>query len=85
MFRALPMRSLTLIAACLFLLAIPKRADADLFLTNAAGNRIGEYDSSTGAAVSASLITGLNVPVGVTVSSSGILYVANFSAGTVGE
>ncbi len=54
----------------------------DLFVGAYTG-RIGEYTTS-GAAVNASLITGLSEPVGIAVSG-GNVFVGNQSSGTVGE
>jgi DNA-binding beta-propeller fold protein YncE len=48
------------------------------------GTTVGEYDATTGDAIKASFITGLNGPTGLALSSNN-LFVANFSGGTVGE
>ncbi len=60
---------------------------AKLYVTNAGGNTIGAYSAGTGATINASLISGLNTPVGVAVGASGILYVSNFNgaSSTIGE
>ncbi len=40
------------------------------FVTNSGNGTIGVYNATTGAAINTSFVTGLNVPVGLTLSSS---------------
>jgi hypothetical protein len=56
---------------------------AQVFVTNAGNNTIGEYTTS-GSTVNASLISGLNAPGIIAVSGSN-LFVVNTGAGTIGE
>ena len=64
------------ILAFLVLLASPRpAAAADLYVSNGPAGTIGEYNDSTGAAINASLVTGLADPVGIAVDGSGNLYV----------
>jgi hypothetical protein len=50
----------------------------------AVNGKVGEYNVTTGAAINASLITGLNDPADVVLSGNSLL-VANTGSGTVGE
>ena len=54
-----------------------------IYVTNMGNGKIGEYTMS-GAAVNASLVSGLNNPTGIAVSGSDI-FVANGGNGTIGE
>ena len=56
----------------------------DLFVSNEFGGTIGEYNATTGAAINASLITGVGEPEGIAVSGSN-LFVVNGYVDTVGE
>jgi hypothetical protein len=49
------------------------------------GNKVGEYDATTGAAVNSSFITGLNVPLGIALDGNNHLFVTNAGNNTVGE
>jgi hypothetical protein len=62
------------------------QAHGQIFLTNRPGSgaTIGEYDATTGAAINASLVSGLNDPIGIA-ASGGNLYVAEYQSGTIGE
>lgn len=53
----------------------PSRAPGQLLETNAAGTTVGEY-TTTGAAINANFITGLNNPIGIA-TSNGKVYVYN--------
>jgi hypothetical protein len=55
-----------------------------LFVADYYGETVGEYNAQTGAAIDASLITGLNLPTGIAIAGSK-LYVANSGNGTIGE
>jgi outer membrane protein assembly factor BamB len=60
-----------------------------IFVTNADGNTIGEYNATTGATVNASLVSGLINPQGIALAG-GNLFVATtnnggFFNGTIGE
>jgi WD40 repeat protein len=79
LFRAL---SVFLIAGA-GLLAVPKRADAQLYVTQVQAGTVGEYNATTGAVINASFITGLSAPNALLLSGSDLL-VANES-GSVGE
>jgi hypothetical protein len=86
-----PRDGLLIVAAFLLLLATPKSAHAQvIYVANANAGTIGEYNASTGAAINASLVTGLSNPFGLAVDGSGHLYVAsansgNSGSGTIGE
>jgi hypothetical protein len=41
----------------------------DLFVANQSGTTVGEYDATTGAAINANFLTGLNLPAGLLVAS----------------
>jgi uncharacterized membrane protein len=50
--------------------AMPRSARAQLYVSQLLGNSsVGEYDATTGAAINANFITGLNEPVGLAVAS----------------
>jgi hypothetical protein len=55
-----------------------------LFVSNASGDTIGEYDATTGAAINANFITGLTEPFGIAVSGNN-LFVLNAGNNTIGE
>lgn len=55
-----------------------------LYVANCYTGTIGKYDATTGAALNASLVSGLNWPWGIAVYGSS-LFVANSNAGTIGE
>ena len=60
-------------------------ADAgEIFVANTGAGTIGEYDSTTGATINASLISGLNNPQSIAISG-GDLFVLNQGSGSVGE
>src|SRR5205823_9415000 len=64
------------------LLAMPGTARGQIiYETNSSGNTIGEYDATTGAAINASLVSGLSLPQDVVVSG-GNLFVSNAAGGT---
>ena len=57
---------------------------SNLFVVDSfSGGTVGEY-TTAGATVNASLISGLNAPIGIAVSGSN-LFVTNYNAGTIGE
>jgi DNA-binding beta-propeller fold protein YncE len=56
----------------------------NLFVANFGTGTIGEYNTTTGATINASLVSGLNTPLGIAVSG-GNLFVANLSTNTIGE
>ena len=57
---------LVLAALCV----VPATSHAQIFVTNANNNTIGEYNATTGATINSSFISsGLNVPVGIAISS----------------
>ena len=65
--------------------ALPSIARAQLFVSQSNAGSVGEYDATTGAAINASFITGLNRPLfGIAVSGND-LFVANSGGTTVGE
>src|SRR5258707_1052328 len=68
--------------------AMPKNARAQLYVTEfpqgGAIGVVGKYDATTGAAISATFITGLNRPGGLAVLGN-TLFVANSGGGTVGK
>src|SRR5213080_4836515 len=65
------------LTACTALLAMPGTARGQIiYETNSGGNTIGEYDASTGAAINAALVSGLNLPQDIVVSG-GNLWVLN--------
>ena len=55
-----------------------------LFVANFGSGTVGEYDATTGAAINANFITGLNRPVGLALLGN-TLFVANHGSGTVGK
>ena len=57
---------------------------AQLYVGQYSANTVGEYDTTTGAPINASLITGLSAPTALTLSAND-LFVANSGSGTVGE
>jgi hypothetical protein len=59
-------------------------ATAQLFVTNGAGNSVGEYDATTGAAINEALITGLNDPLSIAIYGSD-LFIVNGTTGVIGE
>lgn len=59
-------------------------AYGQIYVANFGTGTIGKYDATTGAAINASLVSGLNGPIGIALSG-GHLYVANSGAGTIGE
>ncbi len=54
----------------------------DLFVANEVSGTIGEYNATTGAAINASLVTGLDFPEGIAISGNDLFVTAN---GTIGE
>ena len=80
-----PLTILTRLLATTFLLVVgfSFRAEAQsLFVTDNANGTIGAYTTS-GAVVNASLVSGLQAPVGIAVSGSNI-YVTDYANGTIG-
>src|SRR5271166_3441600 len=64
--------------------AMPSSARAQLYVSQ--NNTVGEYNATTGDAINADLITGLNGPQGLALSGDGTtLFVANTGGNTVGE
>src|SRR5437879_3772594 len=64
---------------------IPVTGRAQIFVTNAGNNTIGEYNATTGATINSSFISsGLNRPVGIALSG-GSLFVTNVLGNTIGE
>src|SRR5450759_1108227 len=63
-------------------------AHAQIFVVNTSADTIGEYTNS-GATVNASLVSGLNEPLGIAVSGSNLFvtngYGGTTGAGTIGE
>src|SRR6266496_3454501 len=61
------------------------QAHGQIFVTNEASGTVGEYDAATGAAINASLVSGLNGgPAGIALSG-GNLFVTNAFEGSIGE
>lgn len=48
-------------------------------------NKIGEYNATTGAAINATLVTGLSTPQAFTLDGLGHMYVVNDGTGTIGK
>jgi hypothetical protein len=71
--------------SALFLLLISgiASAHAQIYVANNGGNTVGKY-ALNGATINASLISGLDKPIGIAVAD-GFIYVANFGNGTVGK
>src|SRR5271166_111327 len=76
--------------------AIPRSAQAQLYVSQNTANTVGKYDTTTGTAINANFITGLSGPMGLALSGDGTaLFVANnfgqslpvreSPSGTVGE
>src|SRR5690348_731553 len=75
----------TLLLGITALWAMPRSARAQVLYVSQGGDSIvGEYDATSGAAINANLITGLNRPVGLALSGNNLL-VVNFGGTTVGE
>jgi hypothetical protein len=70
------------VIAIAVLWAMPRNAHAQLYITQDNGT-VSEYDATTGAAINANFITGLDVPSGLAVKGN-TLFVANQGNGTVG-
>src|SRR6266481_2358730 len=62
----------------------PVTGDAQIFVTNAFSNTIGEYNATTGAPINSSFISGLDFPNGIALFG-GNLFVANSGNNTIGE
>jgi len=78
-----------LLIAIAALWAMPKNAHAQLYVTQIPSppstiGVVGKYDAKTGAAISPSFITGLNLPAGLALLGN-TLFVANRTSGTIGE
>jgi hypothetical protein len=83
-------RSLYTLFLCIAALwANPRRASAQLYVnqqappTSQAESGVSEYNTTTGVAINANFITGLNEPVAIAVSGND-LFVANIVGGTAG-
>ncbi len=63
--------SLIAVSIMTMLTAMPTGAYGGIFVTNLDSNTVGEYTTS-GATVNASLITGLNVPIGIAVTPTSV-------------
>jgi hypothetical protein len=75
----------TLLLGIAALWAMPKSARAQLlYVVQNTANSVGEYNATTGAAINANLITGLNGPVGLVLSGNS-LFVTNDAGSTVGK
>ena len=81
-----PHRALfTLLLGIAALWAMPRSARAQVLYVSLNGaNIVGEYDATSGAAINANLITGLNLPRGLALSGNNLL-VSNVGGTTVGE
>jgi len=76
-------RALCIVLLCIAALwAMPRSAHAQLYVGQ--GATVGEYNATTGAAINASLITGLSEAEGVALSGSD-LFVAEQGNNTIGE
>lgn len=73
---------LALFGAVAALSAMPGTARGQIFVSNLSGNTIGEYNASTGAAINAALISGLETPEGIVVSGGNLFVANNGNAGT---
>src|SRR5439155_1443830 len=62
----------------------PVTGDAQIFVTNAFSNTIGEYNATTGAPINSSFISWLDFPTGIALFG-GNLFVANAGNNTIGE
>jgi sugar lactone lactonase YvrE len=72
-----------LLLACLVLPRLS--AAGTLYVADRINNTVSSYNSTTGALINASFITGLNNPWGLTRDSDGNFYVANRSSNTIGK
>jgi hypothetical protein len=72
------------VIAIAVLWAMPRNAHAQLYVTQRGAGIVGEYDATTGFAINANFITGLNGPNGLAVKGN-TLFVVNLGNGTVGE
>jgi PEP-CTERM motif-containing protein len=83
--RPLPRALGTLLLCIAALWAMPASARAQvLFVGHQGDSIVGEYDATSGAAINASFITGVNRPAGLALLGNN-LFVANFGSTTVGE
>src|SRR6266481_6163992 len=77
--------TLVLFAAVVAALCLtPVTGDAQIFVTNAFSNTIGEYNATTGAPINSSFISGLDFPTGIALFG-GNLFVTNNGNNTIGE
>jgi len=58
------------VIAIAVLWAMPRNAHAQLYVTQRGAGIVGEYDATTGFAINANFITGLNGPIGLAVKSA---------------
>jgi WD40 repeat protein len=68
---------------CIALLAVPRRADAQVYVSQSESGVVSEYDEKTGEVINANFITGLTEPNELVLSGE-VLYVAN-AGGSVGK
>jgi len=81
-FRMFKLSALGSLTTAIVLLAMPGPAHCGIiFVADSSNNTIGEYNATTGAAINASLIKGLNRPNGIALSG-GHLFVTNQGGGT---
>ena len=76
----------TLLLGIAALWAMPRSARAQLYVTQqtGVGSTVGEYNATTGAAINANFITGLDDPYGLALSGNNLFVACQFS-NTVGE
>jgi WD40 repeat protein len=68
---------------CLVLLAMPRRAEAQVYVSQPESGVVSEYDLATGKLINANFITGLNTPNAMVISGNDLL-IAN-GGGSVGK
>ena len=82
--RPLPRALSTILLGAATLWAMPRSADAQLYVGQTAAGIVSEYNATTGAPMSPNFITGGQQVLGLAVSGN-ILYVADADAGTIGK
>ena len=74
----------TLLLGIAALWAMPRSAHAQLYVSQLSNGSVGEYDATTGVAINANFITGLDNP-GALALLGNKLFAANQTSGRVGE
>jgi WD40 repeat protein len=81
--RALLRVLFAVLITCTPFLAMPGRAQAQLYVSSRTNGTVSEYNATTGAVINANFITGLTAPEGLLLLGD-VLFVANFGSGSGG-